>query len=164
METIKGKLGTFLVTTCYGMSSPGGGELTKGADSLFLGWDKATTGQWGKTVSSLFHQSSSWGRNLGLRYFVAAQAGSMLSFHYSQTFNLETIFSAGAWHPCGNSEIGHLGSQDKKIFQGLHLRVVFSYACLLLKIPRFFTRFQSDSKNRKENSSGVKGWVCQLSV
>ena len=41
-ETTKGKLGTFLVAS-YGI--PGGGELTKGADALLLGWDKATTGQ-----------------------------------------------------------------------------------------------------------------------
>ena len=47
-ETTKGKLGTFLVAS-YGI--PGGGELTKGADSLLLGWDKATTGQ-------IFFQSS----------------------------------------------------------------------------------------------------------
>ena len=33
-----------------------------------------------KSFSSL--RKSSWGRNLGLRYFVAAQAGSMLSFLY----------------------------------------------------------------------------------
>lgn len=66
-----------------------------------------------------------------------------------------TIFSAGAWHPCGNSEIGHLGSQDEKIFQGLHLGVLFSNAFLFLKILSFLTHFQFNCESHKENDSGV---------